>query len=82
MELATLDQVAQQYRDEGYEVVLEPRGDALPPFLDGFQPDLIARRGHEGVVAEVASKRGDLADDSKLLPRPTGLIVSPVGGST
>lgn len=67
MELAHLERVAQQYRDEGYEVILEPRGEAVPRFLNGFQPDLIARRGDENIVAEVALKRGDLADDAQLL---------------
>lgn len=66
MELKALHQVAQKYRDEGYEVILEPRGDAVPSFLSGFQPDLVARRGDEGVVAEVTYKRIELADDAQL----------------
>lgn len=66
MELTALHQVAQKYRDEGYEVILEPRGDAVPSFLSGFQPDLLARRGDEGIVAEVAYKRIDLSDDAQL----------------
>ena len=66
MEKESLDRVAQRYRDEGYEVVVEPRGDALPSFLDDFQVDLIARRGNEGVVVEIKYKRNDLSADENV----------------
>ena len=66
MELTTLQRVAQQYRDEGYEVTLDPTGDVMPSFLTGFHPDLIARRGKEGVVAEVTHKRIELAENPRL----------------
>ena len=33
---------ARQYRKLGYEVVVCPSGDQLPPFLRRFSPDLIA----------------------------------------
>ena len=32
---------------------MEPRGSNVPPFLEGFVPDLIARRPGESVVVEV-----------------------------
>ena len=45
--------VADSYRQRGYDVDVEPLGQALPPFLRGFQPDLIARGPDESVVIEV-----------------------------
>jgi hypothetical protein len=46
-------QVADEYRRRGYDVEVEPKGPGLPDFLEGFQPDLIARRSGDSVVVEV-----------------------------
>jgi hypothetical protein len=48
-----VESVAEKYRERGYEVLVEPRGSDVPSFLQGFQPDLIARRQGESVVVEV-----------------------------
>lgn len=45
--------VAADYRKRGYQVEIEPAGAALPQFLTGFRPDLIARRADDNVVIEV-----------------------------
>ena len=66
MEQDALEKVAEQYRDEGYDVVVKPRGDQVPPFGTNFQPDLIATRGKEGVVIEVKINRYDLSNDHQL----------------
>ncbi|SRR6266566_1862591 len=50
-----LERIAQDYRRRGYEVFVEPRGKDLPPFLSDVTPDLVARRGSEGLVIEVKS---------------------------
>ncbi len=47
--------IAQEYRDKGYEVSVEPGPDALPDFLRGYQPALIAQSGQRNVVVEVKS---------------------------
>jgi REase_AHJR-like len=60
-----LGKIAERYRDEGYEVILRPRGKDVPEFLDRFEPDLIARNGSESVVVE-AKTRTDLATDPHL----------------
>lgn len=52
-----LQSLARRYRGEGYEVVVEPRKDDLPESLQRFRPDLIARRGSEGVVVEIKRRR-------------------------
>jgi len=54
------------YRREGYDVVVKPRGDQLPPFLAGFEPDLIATTGHESVVVAVKT-RADLRSSADLI---------------
>lgn len=51
-----LEPVADQYRQEGYTVVLRPTGSTLPGFLAGFEPDMIARKNGEGVVVQVTLK--------------------------
>lgn len=44
-----LEAIAQQYRADGYEVVVEPKSE-LPASLSGLHPDLLAKRGSERVV--------------------------------
>src|SRR6266568_4860926 len=48
-----LERIAEGYRRRGYDVLVEPRGKDLPPFLSDATPDLIARRGSGGLVIEV-----------------------------
>jgi uncharacterized protein YutE (UPF0331/DUF86 family) len=49
-------QLAQEYRDEGYTVLLEPSLENLPDFLKKYHPDIVAIRGGESVVIEVKSR--------------------------
>lgn len=49
-------QLAQEYRDKGYEVLLEPRPKKLPDFLKKYRPDLVVSREGESVVIEVKSR--------------------------
>ena len=58
---SVLQSLAQRYRDEGFEVVTEPQPADLPRSLRRFQPDLIARRGSEGLVVEVERRRSAMA---------------------
>ena len=57
IERSVVESLAQRYRDDGYEVVVEPRKTDLPRSLQRFQPDLVARRGSEGIVVEVQRRR-------------------------
>ncbi|WP_353932981.1 hypothetical protein WJM97_10520 [Okeanomitos corallinicola TIOX110] len=52
-------EVAQEYRQKGYEVILSPNHEQLPTFLQnyGYSPDMIALRGEQGVIVEVKSRR-------------------------
>jgi hypothetical protein len=62
-----LRKVAKQYQDDGYDVTVRPRGDAVPPFAAGYELDMIARRGAEHVVVEVKTHRTDLEKDTALV---------------
>ena len=66
MQLEMLERIAQRYRDEGYEVIVQPNGDQIPSFVASFQPDLVVVRGHEGVIVEIKLTRSDLAKDSQI----------------
>lgn len=61
-----VEELAQEYRDRGYTVSVEPRQEELPPFLRGTQPDLIAIADTESVIIEV--KRADELRASEDLP--------------
>jgi hypothetical protein len=61
-----LRRIAKQYENEGYTVVMYPKGDQVPPFAAQLRLDMIAMRGDESVVVEVKPRRSDLADDPQL----------------
>ena len=54
-----LQNAERRYRRRGYKVLLRPRGDDLPQFLSGFEPDMIAYNDQESVVVAV-KPRADL----------------------
>ena len=66
MEQETLERVAQRYRDEGYQVVVRPAAEQIPPFIADFEPDLIAIRGNESVIVEIKVNRMDLSSDHQI----------------
>jgi hypothetical protein len=52
-----LQSIADEYRNKGYEVILQPDSSQLPEFLHPYQPDLIAQMGEETIIIEVKSRR-------------------------
>ena len=48
-----IERVAQQYRERGYRVLIEPRGNDIPSFLRGTSPDLLVFSVDESVLIEV-----------------------------
>lgn len=48
-----VEQVADRYRAEGYDVLVHPQMRKRPAFLRDFSPDLIAKRGKENAVVEI-----------------------------
>ncbi|WP_072622550.1 hypothetical protein [Spirulina major] len=57
LERKQLLKLAEEYRNQGYEVSFHPNPEDLPDFLGNYRPDMIARRGDESVVIEVKSRR-------------------------
>ncbi|QDZ38589.1 hypothetical protein FRE64_00690 [Euhalothece natronophila Z-M001] len=56
VEREELLKIAEEYRNQGYEVLMYPSAENLPDFLKNYCPDLVVRRGNEGVVIEVKSR--------------------------
>ena len=49
-------EVADSYVRRGYLVEIEPLEEDLPEFLDGFRPDLLARKPGDNIVVEIKSR--------------------------
>lgn len=46
-------ELAARYAEQGFDVVVDPREEDLPFDLEGYRPDLLARRGGDGDLVEV-----------------------------
>jgi len=57
-ESEVLDSVVSRLEDEGFEVFLQPSAFALPPFLNNYRPDAVAKRGDKKILIEVLSGDG------------------------
>jgi hypothetical protein len=53
LEQQKLEEVAADYKQKGYSILVQPKADKLPDFLADFQPDLIAQNEKENVVVEI-----------------------------
>lgn len=58
-----LERIAEEYRSKGYDVLVEPSGPDLPPFLGDHRPDLIARRGDERLVVKLKPSSSEAEHD-------------------
>jgi hypothetical protein len=67
-EVDFVTEVADRYRDEGYQVLRDPPSSRLPRELRAFHPDLLAMKGNERVVVEIkkASRALELGELNKL----------------
>lgn len=45
MEGRRTQEIADEWRSRGYEVAIGPTQEQLPPFLAGFSPDLLMKKG-------------------------------------
>lgn len=50
-------EIAKDYEDKGYSVVINPSQNQLPSFLKGFEPDIIATREEENVLVEIKTRK-------------------------
>ncbi len=49
-------EIAREYRDKGYDVVIQPGRGQLPDFLASYSPDVLARGEDENLIIEVGSR--------------------------
>jgi hypothetical protein len=61
-----LDRVAEGYRVQGYQVVINPVSDVLPPFAKDFKVEVLATRPDGSVLASVKQTRLEVEADSNL----------------
>ena len=61
LERERLLELAKEYRQKGYEVLLSPKPEELPDFLRSYRPDMIVSRGEEKVVIEVKSRPSSIS---------------------
>jgi hypothetical protein len=71
-EARRLVQVRRELERDGYDVIVRPRGESLPPDLDEYAVDLVARRGGQTMIVEV--KRYDAIAQSDELARLSSVI--------
>jgi len=64
-ELNKIRQVANDYKKNGYNVIVEPRGTDIPSFVKNYQPDIIATSDNDNVIIEVKT-RSDFSTIDKL----------------
>jgi len=67
MDITSLEQLAEKYVAEGYEVFVNPELSQLPDFALGFAPDILASRGNEGVLVKVKQDRADVQADPSIV---------------
>src|SRR4051794_3977817 len=61
-----LEQIKRLYERQGYEVILHPRPEDLPPFAKNFRVEMVAKRGAGGVLVSAKNTPDDLADATDL----------------
>jgi hypothetical protein len=63
LESQALSKIAAELKADGYEVVVNPTGAALPQFLTEFSPDIVAFGPRDNLVVEFSRRGEDSAHD-------------------
>src|SRR4051812_17311009 len=61
-----LKRVAGAYAGQGYQVVVRPRPEDLPPFAKDFKVEVVGKRATEGVLVAVKKNREEMAANAAL----------------
>jgi hypothetical protein len=61
-----LNRVAERYRSQGYQVMVRPGPDALPPFAKDFHVEILARRADTNVLASAKASPSEMQADPNL----------------
>lgn len=68
--------LVEQYRQEGYDVVVEPLAETIPGFGSNLRPDLLIAKGPERIVIEVKT-RGALRNSDSVRRMADALAKQP-----
>ena len=79
IERERLLKLAEEYRDQGYEISIHPNPEDLPDFLRNYRPDMIARSEDETVVIEVKSRSSLNSSSAQYLPNLAQVIEQHAG---
>jgi hypothetical protein len=63
---AQLQQLADKYRAKGYQIIIRPRPDELPPFARDFHVEILGKRNGDGVLVSVKRNRLEMAADRNM----------------
>ncbi len=55
-ERAVLDTMVPELEADGYRVVIHPKQDTLPTFLQGYQPDMVAYKDNRNLAIEIYAR--------------------------
>ena len=58
-----VNELAEELRQKGYTVNLQPQSDSLPFDLESYLPDIVARKGDEGLIIEIKSSAKRISID-------------------
>lgn len=68
LERVVLDSIVPELEADGFRVVIHPKQDTLPAFLQGYRPDMVAYKGNRNLAIEIIA-RASAASASKLKER-------------
>lgn len=57
------NELAEELREKGYVVNLQPKSELLPFDLENYQPDIVATKGTEGLIIEIKSSAKRISID-------------------
>lgn len=58
-----VDSLASNYSQQGFTVWKEPQNDAMPFYLGGYRPDLVAQKNNTGLIIEVKTAQSPVSVD-------------------
>ena len=56
LERAILDTMVPELEADGFRVVIHPKQDTLPTFLQGYRPDMVAYKENKKLAIEIAAR--------------------------
>lgn len=67
LERAVLDTMVPELEADGFRVVIHPKRDTLPTFLQGYQPDMVAYKDNKNLAIEITAQAPGSEPKERLL---------------